>query len=159
MSRPPAPDHAVTIEPAVAVQADGTVLVRRSGKAPLRFQGRLVARAEALAGAASGCRLAVVARARGGLVVSVHILDPLDRHGGPKVAHDAPDSDAVAAYLERYDPAPDVAVRARPHRAGASPAAVALGAVGLRQRIDAARRDYAAAMTDALEQIAPAQAA
>ncbi len=152
-------DHGATVEPAVSTQADGTVVVRRSGKASLRFQGRMLMSVEALAGAACGCRLAVAARARGGFVASVHILDSQDRHGGPKVACDAPDLDGVIAFFERYDPAPDVAVRARPHRAGASPAAVALGAVGLRQRIDAARRDYAAAVADAFERLSPAAAA
>lgn len=132
---------------------DGGLIVRRSGKAPLRFQGQVVAEASAGDGATREatpcCVIHVAQRQRGGWVAAVQVLSARLRGGGVKTAASETSVEALARFLETYDPAPDMGLRVRAHPAGVSPAAMALAEVALRQEMEMARR----AMRGAAEQI------
>ncbi len=161
--------HGARLE-AVERGPNDTLVVRRSGKAPLRFKGDVVAAAAGGPRPAptheqdtpQGCSLAVARRARGGWVAAARICDPRLRGGGFSIAWDAASLEEIAGLLERYDPSADMMLRARAHRAGSTTAAQALAEVALRQRIAAARlnfQDAAGRVLNALQPPAHAVAA
>jgi hypothetical protein len=131
--------------------------LRRDGLSPCIFEGRLIAEVTSFAPGGGGrlwYELAAYQRSGAGYVASMKVFrksaDDKDTHWARVFQTSA----ELLAYFENHDPARDVAPPDDLTDGRIPTAEAMIRAVGLRQRIDEARLEYAAAAGDLLTEVA-----
>lgn len=153
----PAPEIPAEEVSAPEIAADSPldwVTLRRSGKAPFRFKGKLFASSTSYyCGSRLWYEVNIFSKNSGGYVLDLRVFKKSDEDKDIFRVTSFDSMDDVFDYLENYDPTGDVAISFDASSVDTSTSDMTLKAVSLRQSIHEATKDYRSLVGDMLYEL------